>query len=120
MVQYKHTPFDEEIFEAMAIFNIDKPSVEKFTLVDSRIISLVHSYNYSNKTFFASNEYLANKCLTTPATIQKSINRLISHGLIEKQVSHVNGKKQRTLIYSEEGSKIFKDKLGVKYTQYTE
>ena len=119
MTKYKHSPFDEEIFDAMAAFNIDKPSAEKFTLVDSRIISLVHSYNYYNQTFFASNEYLANKCLTTPATIQKSINRLISHGLIEKRVSHVNGKKQRTLIYNEEGSKIFKDKLGVKYTEYT-
>ena len=108
MSQYKHSPFDEEILDAMIAYNIDKPSSEKFTLIDARIISLIHSYAYSDKTFFASNQYLAKKCFTTPATIQKSINRLLNHDLIDKEVSCVNGKKQRILTYNEEGAAKFK------------
>ena len=108
MNQYKHSPFDEEIFEAMVKHNINKPSAEKFTLVDARIISLIHSYSYSGKTFFASNQYLAEKCFTTPATIQKSINRLFNHDLIDKTISCVEGKKQRILTYNEQGAALFK------------
>lgn len=108
MNQYKHSPFDEEIFEAMVKHNVNKSSSEKFTLIDARIISLVHSYSYSGKTFFASNQYLAEKCFTTPATIQKSINRLLNHDLITKQVSCAEGKKQRVLTYNEQGAAQFK------------
>ena len=108
MNPYKHSPFDEEIFEAMVTHNIDKPSSEKFTLIDARIISLIHSYSYAGMTFFASNQYLAEKCFTTPATVQKSINRLLNHDLIDKKVSCVEGKKQRILIYNEQGAAKFK------------
>lgn len=108
MNQYKHSPFDEEIFEAMVTYNINKPSSEKFTLVDARIISLIHSYSYSGQTFFASNQYLAEKCFTTQATVQKSINKLLNHDLIDKTVSCVDGKKQRILVYNEEGAAKFK------------
>lgn len=112
---YRHSPFDEELFDAMGAYNINKPSSERFTLIDARIISLVHSYDYSNKTFFASNQYLAEKCYSTPATIQKSINKLYSHGLINKNVSCINGRKQRILVYNEDGAKKFKeDPNGVK------
>lgn len=106
--KYRHSPFDEELFDAMGTYNIDKPSSEKFTLIDARIISLVHSYDYSNKVFFASNQYLAEKCYSTPATVQKSINKLYSYDLIKKNVSCVNGRKQRVLIYNEDGAQKFK------------
>ena len=106
--QYRHSPFDEELFEAMETFNTDRPSSEKFTLVDARIASLVHSYSYGDKTFFASNQYLAGKCLTTAATVQKSINKLLAHNLITKNVSCINGRKQRVLTYNEQGAKQFK------------
>jgi DNA-binding MarR family transcriptional regulator len=105
---YKHSPFDEELFEAMESYNAQNPSPDRFTLVDARIISLVHSYDYGDKTFFASNQYLANKCLTTAATVQKSINKLCTHNLITKNVSCLNGRKQRVLTYNEEGAKQFK------------
>lgn len=108
MGSYKHSPFDEELTEAMIRFNENKPPTEKFTLIDARIISLVHSYTYSEKTFFASNQYLAEKCFTTAATIQKSINKLCAHGLINKEVFCVNGRKQRTLTYNEKGAQQFK------------
>lgn len=111
MNPYKHSPFDEEIFEAMIKYNINKPSAEKFTLIDARIISLIHSYDYAGKTFFASNQYLAEKCFATPATIQKSINKLCAHDLIIKTVSCTNGKKQRTLNYNEQGANKFKNNL---------
>lgn len=111
MNEYKHSPFDEELFEAMMYYNLNNPESEKFNLIDSRIISLVHSYNYSGKTFFGSNQYLANKCLTTPPTIQKSINRLLLHELINKQVSCINGRKQRILTYNEQGAQEFKNNI---------
>jgi DNA-binding MarR family transcriptional regulator len=108
MQQYKHTPFDEEILEAMIAHNTNIPSKDQFTLIDARIISLIHSYAYSGLVFFASNKYLAEKCFTTPATIQKSINRLIAHNLIEKIVCCHKGRKQRTLIYNEDAANEFK------------
>jgi transcriptional antiterminator len=111
MDPYKHSPFDEEMVEAMNLFNENKPPTEKFTLVDARIISLVHSYTYADKTFFASNQYLAEKCFTTATTIQKSINKLCTYGLIDKKVFCVNGKKQRNLSYNERGAKQFKSNL---------
>ena len=111
MKSYKHSPFDEEMLDAMELYNKDKPSSEKFTLVDARIISLIHSYAYTGQKFFASNEYLAKKCFTTAATIQKSINRLYNHDLIEKDVMCADGKKKRFLSYNEEGAEKFKTKV---------
>lgn len=107
MDQYKHSPFDEDLTDAMILFNENKPPTQKFNLVDARIISLIHSYSYTDKTFFASNQYLAERCFTTAATIQKSINKLCKYGLIDKQVFCINGRKQRTLSFNEKASKHF-------------
>lgn len=109
MLPYKHTPFDEEITAAMCAYNIQNPTAEKFTLIDARILSLIHSYTYYDQPFFASNQYLAEKCFATPATIQKSINKLLAHELITKNVSCVSGKKQRVLTYNETGANKFKN-----------
>lgn len=106
---YKHSPFDEELLEAMEIYNEGKPSSQRFTLIDARIASLVHSYTYANKTFFASNNYIAQKCLTTAATVQKSINKLCAFSILTKNVSCSSGKKQRVLSYNETGAQDFKD-----------
>lgn len=106
---YRHSPFDEEMYDAMTIFNEGKPISQQFSLIDARIISLVHSYDYSGTTFFASNKYLAEKSRTTPATVQKSINKLCNYNLINKKVFCPNGKKQRILTYNEEGAKKFKE-----------
>lgn len=108
MKDYKHFPFDEEILDAMIKYNIDKPAKEQFTLVDAHIISLVHSYEYSGQTFFASNKYLAEKCFTTQATIQKSINKLLAYGFINKKVFCIEGRKQRILTYNEQAVEEFK------------
>ena len=108
MQQYKHSPFDEEILESMIIHNEHNLSEEKFNLIDARIISLIHSYGYTNQTFFASNQYLAEKCFTTAATIQKSINKLCAANLIKKKVHCLAGKKQRILTYNEDGATQFK------------
>lgn len=108
MTPYKHSPFDEEILNAMIAHNQTKPPSEKFTLVDARIISLIHSYSYTGTTCFASNQYLAEKCLTTTVTVQKSINRLLNHDLIDKKISSHEGKRQRVLTYNETAANQFK------------
>ena len=109
MDPYKHSPFDEEMVDAMLTFNTNKPSSEKFNLIDTRIISLVHSYTYSGKPFFASNKHLAERCFATVATIQKSINKLYAYGLIDKKVFCTDGRKQRILTYNESGAQRFKN-----------
>lgn len=106
---YINSLFDESIYDAMTIFNEGKPASEQFSLVDARIISLVHSYDYSDVVFSASNKYLAEKSRTTPATIQKSINKLCGYNLINKKVLCIDGKKQRILTYNKEGIKKFKE-----------
>ena len=106
---YINSLFDESIYDAMTIFNEGKPASEQFSLVDARIISLVHSYDYSDVVFSASNKCLAEKSQTTPATIQKSINKLCGYNLINKKVLCIDGKKQRILTYNKEGVKKFKE-----------
>ena len=108
MNQYRHSPFDEELVDAMMTYNLNNPAADKFTLIDARILSLVHSYNYSDMFFFASNQYLADRCFSTPATIQKSINKLCALNLITKKVFCSNGRKQRILSYNEDGVQQFK------------
>lgn len=105
---YRHSPFDEEMYDAMTVFNQNNPSIKQFNLTDARIISLIHSYYYSDMEFFASNKWLAEKSRCTPASVQKSINKLLLYGLINKKVSCVDGKKQRVLTYNEEAAEEFK------------
>ena len=106
MLPYKHSRFDEEIREAMLYYNANNE--EKFTLIDAHILSLIHSYAYNDKPFFASNRYLADKCLTTQPTVQKSINKLIAHGLVTKHITCIKGQKQRILTYNETAVNSFK------------
>ncbi len=110
MKEYKHSRFDEEILDAMAVYNTNKPTKEQFALIDARVISLVHSYAYADKQFFASNAYLAEKCLATQSTIQKSINRLVAHGFITKDVHCIDGYKKRIIIYNDDMVEAFKAK----------
>ena len=107
MDQYKHSPFDEEILDAMIQHN--QTAFEKFTILDARIISLIHSYDFYGQPFYASNQYIAERCLTTTVTVQKSINKLCDNNLIIKDVSFINGKKQRILRYNKEGVIKFKN-----------
>jgi len=104
MRQYRHSRFDEEIKDAMMYYNANHPELsqaEKFNLIDAYILSLVHSYAYNNKYFFASNRYLADKCLVSQPTIQKSINKLIEHKLVTKSRTCIKGQPQRILLYDE-------------------
>ena len=107
-LKYKHSPFDESIFDAMTTYNSLHPADQKFNLIDARILSLVHSYDYSNQQFFGSNKYLAIKCMTTEATVQKSINKLCSFNLLKKSVHYFSGRKQRVLSYEQDAAEAFK------------
>ena len=77
MIPYKNSRFDDSIVEAMVISNtLDKQSgkKEKFNLIDAHIISVVHSYNFSNNICFASNKYFANCLFTDKPTTSLVIN----------------------------------------------
>lgn len=104
MRQYRHSRLDEEIKDAMMYYNANHPELsqaDKFNMVDAYILSLIHSYAYNNKYFFASNKYLADKCLVSQPTIQKSINKLIKHKLVTKSRTCIKGQPQRILLYDE-------------------
>lgn len=98
----KYSYFDEEMLDAMAAHK------DTFTLIDARLINLIQSYSNSGQPFFASNQYLAEKCFTTSATIQKSINKLLTYNLINKKVSCEKGKKQRIITCNKEAIIKFK------------
>lgn len=117
---YRHSPFDEEMYDAMTAFNKDKPSSKQFNLIDARLISLIHSYYYSDMVFFASNKWIAEKSRCTPASAQKSINKLLEYDLITKQVSCVEGKKQRVLTYNEPAAEKFKSDPGAAQPSWSE
>lgn len=110
-IPYKHSPFDESILDAMFAYNQLNFGQEKFSLVDARIISLIHSYHYNNKQFFGSNTYLAYKCMTTEPTVQKSINKLCALNFIAKKVSCQEGRKRRVLSYNEDAIEDFKKNM---------
>lgn len=108
---YKFIRYDEEIADAMAVFNeLHKKDAarNKFTVVDAFILSLVHSYHYTNSRCFASNKYIASKVLTTEPTVQKSINKLSDMNFIDRKAAYNNGTKHRVLIYNEEAVEKFK------------
>lgn len=107
-MKYNYTQFNETLLDIMQAYNSKNSNSEAFTLVDARIISLIYFYNANNKQFLESNEYLAAKCMTTKTTIQKSINKLLSHSLITKRVHYINGRKCRVLTYQSEAVEQFK------------
>jgi len=76
--------------------HITQPNLRKSNSL--LLMHVIHSYAYSNKQFFASNVYLAEKCLATQSTIQKSINRLIAHKFITKEIRCVDGHKKRIIM----------------------
>lgn len=113
-IPYKNSRFDDSIVDAMIISNtLDKQNgeKEKFNLIDAHIISVVHSYDFSNNTCFASNKYFANCLFTTEPTIQKSINKLCDLNFISKKISYKDGLRHRVLIYNEDVVEKFKTEM---------
>ena len=121
--EYTNSRFDDSIVDAMLVSNAlnkQNGSKEKFTATDAIIMSIVHSYYYSDTKCFASNKFFAGRALTTEPTIQKAINKLCDLGFISKKSSYKDGIRHRVLIYNEDVVEEFKIKMGDVLLDYDE
>lgn len=84
---------DRDILKTMYEYN--QHNKIHFTYVDGYILSLVKQHSPCTVT----NKDLVQILLVTDMTIQKSINRLSTLGVINKETKYINGKKVRHMYY---------------------
>ncbi len=110
-IPYKHSRFDDSVVDAMLTSNALNNLKEKFTLIDARIMSIVHEHWCSGGRCVMSNNYFAVHTFTTEATIQKSINKLCGLNFISKRIQYIKGKRRRVIIYNQDTVEIFKSQM---------
>ena len=71
----------------------------RLTLLDASILSLAKSFYETNNKLFMSNKELGKLFLSDPGTVQRSIDRLIEHGLLKKEKEYIGSKPRRYLVY---------------------
>lgn len=74
----------------------------KLTLLDGAILCLAKSFYETNRKLYMSNKELGKLLLSDPGTIQRSIDRLVTAGLITKEKEYVGSKQRRYLTYKPE------------------
>lgn len=74
----------------------------RFNIIDGNILNLVRSFARTNTKFYMSNRQLAEIMIADPSTIQRSIDRLVSLGLLKKEIIYVGPKPQRLLTYQKD------------------
>ena len=74
----------------------------KLNIMDANILSIVKSFSEAGYNFFMSNRELADITISDASTVQKSINRLISIGLLKKEVVYDGQRPRRILIYQKD------------------
>ena len=89
------------ITRAMSKHNKIMPGT-RFNTIDGNILSLVRSFHCTETKFYMSNKELAEIMIADPSTIQRSIDRLLVTGLLTKEVTYINARPQRLLIYQPE------------------
>lgn len=90
-----------EITCAMSKYNKIMPGT-RFSTLDGNILNLVRSFDRTNAKFYMSNKQLAEIMIADPSTIQRSIDRLIAAGLLQKEILYMGPKPQRLLTYQKE------------------
>ena len=71
----------------------------RFNTIDGNILNLIKSFSETNTKFFMSNKELGEIMIADPSTIQRSIDRLIAVGLVQKEIIYIGAKPQRLLTY---------------------
>ena len=74
----------------------------RLTLVDGAILCLAKSFYETDRKLYMSNKELSKLLLSDPGTIQRSIDRLITAGLISKEKEYIASKPRRYLTYKPE------------------
>lgn len=91
-------PFQTNIMYAIDRHNDIMPK-ERMTLLDGAILSLIKSFSERNQQFYMSNKEMKKIFASDPGTIQRSIDRLVAMGLIEKNKEYINQRPRRYLTY---------------------
>lgn len=71
----------------------------RLTLLDGAILCLVKSFYETDRKLYMSNKELSKLLLSDPGTIQRSIDRLITAGLISKEKEYAGSRPRRYLTY---------------------
>ena len=74
----------------------------RLTLLDGAILCLAKSFYETDQKLFMSNKELGKLLLSDPGTIQRSIDRLVSAGLITKEKEYIASKQRRYITYKPE------------------
>lgn len=74
----------------------------RLTLLDATILCLAKSFYETDHKLYMSNKELSKLLLSDPCTVQRSIDRLVTAGLISKEKEYVASKQRRYLIYKPE------------------
>ena len=89
------------ILHAMNKHNTLLPS-PRLTLMDATILCLAKSFYETDRKLYMSNKELGKLLLSDPCTIQRSIDRLVTAGLISKEKEYIASKQRRYLTYKPE------------------
>ena len=74
----------------------------RLTLLDGTILCLAKSFYETDQKLYMSNKELGKLLLSDPGTIQRSIDRLVTAGLISKEKEYIASKQRRYLTYKPE------------------
>ena len=74
----------------------------RLTFLDGAILCLAKSFYEADRKLYMSNKELSKLFLSDPCTIQRSIDRLITAGLISKEKEYIASKQRRYLTYKPE------------------
>lgn len=74
----------------------------RFNTLDGNILNLIRSFSETDRKFFMSNKELGEIMIADPSTVQRSVDRLIAVGLVQKEIIYVGSKPQRLLTYQKD------------------
>ena len=74
----------------------------RLTLIDGAILCLAKSFYETDRKLYMSNKELGKLLLSDPCTIQRSIDRLTTAGLLSKEKEYIASKQRRYLTYKPE------------------
>ena len=74
----------------------------RLTILDGAILCLAKSFYETDRKLYMSNKELGKLLLSDPGTIQRSIDRLVSAGLITKEKEYFGSKQRRYITYKPE------------------
>lgn len=80
-----------------------------FTTLDGNILCMVKSFSDSGYCFYMSDKELAEANITSEKTIQRSIKRLCTAGLLQTKEDYSTGKRRRHLIYQHDAVQALLD-----------